>query len=183
MRNAFGKFFITQFDLSRRPNWENIFLTNSQFYYLYRTFSVKLMWFFAEWITAGLSEVQSMHSERETSWRKPFFWKVRVVWIVSKYERKLIARLLKLPSKCPMERFDEKLFFGKTSFFWWGFHTLGKTFLGFSERNWQDCQKSTLRLRWNMLKKMWFTWKCFEVFIKFGLWTKEIKSRCVKPVF
>ena len=125
----------------------------------------------------------AVYAFRETFWRKQFFWKVRIVWIVSEYERNLIAGLLKLPSKRPVERFDEKLIFGKTSYFWWGIHTVGKTFLGFYESNWQGCQNSILRLQWNMLKEKWFTWKSFEIFIKFGLWTKEIHSRCVNPVF
>ena len=43
---------------------EKFFLTNSQFYNTYRTFSVILLWFFAQWITAGLSETHSMHSEK-----------------------------------------------------------------------------------------------------------------------
>ena len=108
----------------------------------------------------------------ETFWRKRFFWKVTIVWIVSEYERNLMAGWLKLPSKLPVEGFDKKLIFGETSYFWWGVHTLGKTFLGFYERNWQHCPNSILRLRWNMLKKKWFTWKKFEVFTKFGIWTK-----------
>ena len=95
----------------------------------------------------------AVYAFRETFWRKQFVWKVRIVWIVSEYERNLIAGLLKLPSKRPVERFDEKPIFGKTSYFWWGIHSLWKTFLTFYERNWQGCQNSILRLRWNMLRK------------------------------
>ena len=43
---------------------ENIFLTNSHFYYLYRTFIVKIMWFFTKCIMAGLSEMHSMQSQK-----------------------------------------------------------------------------------------------------------------------
>ena len=118
----------------------------------------------------------AVYAFRETFWRKQFVWKVRIVWIVSEYERKLVAGRLKLPSKCPVERFDIKPISGETSYFWWGIHTLGKTLPGCYEKKRQDCQKNTLRFRWNMLKKKWFTWKNFEVFIKFGLWTKEIHS-------
>ena len=76
----------------------------------------------------------AVYAFTETFWRKRFFWKVTIVWIVSEYEWHLMAECLKLPSKCPVEHFDEKLFFGETSFFWWGVHTLGKIFLGFHER-------------------------------------------------
>ena len=125
----------------------------------------------------------ALYALTETFWRKQFFWKVRIVWIVSEYERNLMAGGLKLASNCPVERFDEKPIFGETSYLWWGIHTLGKTFLTFYGRNWQDCQNSIFRLRWNMLKKKCFTWKSFEVLIKFGFWTKEIHSKCNKPEF
>ena len=125
----------------------------------------------------------AVYAFTETFLRKRFFWKVTIVWIVSEYDRNLMAEWLKLPSRCPVELFDEKLIFAETSYFWWGVHTLGKTFLRFYERNWQECPERILHLRWNMLEKKWFTWKNFEAFIKFGLWTKEIHSRCVKPVF
>ena len=95
----------------------------------------------------------ALYAFTETFWRKQFFWKVRIVWIVSEYERNLMAERLKLPSRCPVELFDEKLIFGETSYFWWGVHTLGKTFLGFYEKDWQDCPNRILRLRWNMLRK------------------------------
>ena len=125
----------------------------------------------------------AVYAFTETFWRKQIFWKVRIVSIDSDYERNLMAGWLKLPSKCPVERFDQKLVFVETSCFWWCIHTLGKTFLTFYESNWQGCQNSILRLRWNTLTEKWFTWKSFEIFIKLGLWTKEIHSRCVNPVF
>ena len=45
-----------------------------------------------------------------------------------------MAEWLKLPSKCPVERFDEKPISGETTYFWWGIHTLGKTLPGFYEK-------------------------------------------------
>ena len=120
----------------------------------------------------------AVYAFREIFWRKQFFWKVRIVWIVSDYEQNLIAGLIKLHSKCPVEHFDEKLISGKTSYSWWGIHTVGKTILWFYERNWQDCQNSILRLRWNMLKKKSFTWKTVEVFIKFGLNKRNTQQVC-----
>ena len=99
----------------------------------------------------------ALYAFTETFWRKQFFWKVTIVWIASEYERKLMPGWIKLPSKCPVERFDEKHFFGESSYFWWGFHTSGKTFLGFYEGKRQDCQNNIPRLRWNMLKRKWFT--------------------------
>ena len=46
-----------------------------------------------------------------------------------------MAGWLKLPSKCPVERFDKKPIFGETSYFWWGIHTLWKTLPGFYKKN------------------------------------------------
>ena len=59
----------------------------------------------------------ALYALTETFWRKQTFWKVRIVRIVSEYERNSRAGWLKLPSKCPVERFDEKPIFGETSYF------------------------------------------------------------------
>ena len=72
----------------------------------------------------------ALYAFTETFWTKQFSWKVTIVWIVSEYEWNLMAEWLKLPAKCPVEHFDEKLIFGETSYFWWGIHTEAKNIFG-----------------------------------------------------
>ena len=125
----------------------------------------------------------AVYAFRETFWRKPFFWKARVVWIVSKYERNLIARLLKLPSKCPMERFVGKFLYWKNFLLLMRYSQFRKKFLDILRKKLAGLSKWHSSSPMEHVEEKWFTWKRFEVFIKFGLWTKEIQGRCFKPVF
>ena len=120
----------------------------------------------------------AIYAFTETFWRKQVFWKVRIVWIVSDYEQNLMAGWLKLPSKCPVERFDKKPIFGETSYFWWCIHTLGKTFLGFYDRKWQDCRKNILRLRWNMLRKSGLLGKILRFSLNLDSEQKKYTAAC-----
>ena len=75
---------------------KNVFMDNSRFQYFFRTLSDKLMWFFAKWFSAGLSEV---HSTRPAEiFEEQILWPTKIMWIVWDFKRKGFGRWSKLPS-------------------------------------------------------------------------------------